>query len=233
MTEMNPKTFLENCETLMLDMDGTVLDLAFDNYVWKELVPAEYAKNSGMNEDQARAYLYEKYRNVQGKLDWYCIDHWREQLGLDPIEIHRRVTERIDYLPGARHFLETVSQRQIRLLLVTNSHCETLALKTEVTGVADFFDEVYTSHEIGHAKEDQPFWEALQRAESFDPSSTLFIDDNPTVLRSAHRFGLEMLLTVTRPDTSAPVRSANGFQGVEGVVDLLSGSVNAESSHFT
>lgn len=205
----------------MLDMDGTVLDLAFDNYVWLTLVPAQYARQSDISDEEARAYLYSRYRTLQGKLDWYCIDHWRDQLGLDPIAIHRRATDRINYLPGARRFLETMSKREVRLLLVTNSHRETLALKTEVTGVTDFFDEVYTSHDIGHAKEDQPFWEALQRAESFDPSSTLFIDDNPAVLRSARRFGVEMLLTVTRPDTSAPLRDGNEFTGVRGVADLL------------
>ncbi|MFQ5548422.1 MAG: GMP/IMP nucleotidase [Woeseia sp.] len=219
--KIDPRQALRNCDTLMLDMDGTVLDLAFDNYVWQELVPAQYARQSDISDEEARAYLYSRYRTLQGKLDWYCIDHWRDQLGLDPIAIHRRATDRINYLPGARRFLETMSKREVRLLLVTNSHRETLALKTEVTGVTDFFDEVYTSHDIGHAKEDQPFWEALQRAESFDPSSTLFIDDNPAVLRSARRFGVEMLLTVTRPDTSAPLRDGNEFTGVRGVVDLL------------
>ena len=35
----DPQTALANCNTLMLDMDGTVLDLAFDNYLFSlELV---------------------------------------------------------------------------------------------------------------------------------------------------------------------------------------------------
>jgi len=33
----DPQTALERCETLMLDMDGTILDLAFDNYIWLNL----------------------------------------------------------------------------------------------------------------------------------------------------------------------------------------------------
>ncbi len=218
---MNPKSLLENCDTLMLDMDGTVLDLAFDNYVWLELMPQKYAEHSGISHDEAKQFLYNLARSVQGKLDWYCIDHWCEKTGLDILAIHRDVNERIAYLPGAQRFLEAVSKRNIRLLLVTNSHRGTLALKTEVTGVADYFDEIYTSHDVGHAKQDQPFWQSVQDAESFDPSRTLFIDDNVTVLRSAHQFGVEMLLTVTRPDTSAPLRSKSEFAGVEGVVDLL------------
>jgi putative hydrolase of the HAD superfamily len=219
--KMNPKTLLENCDTLMLDMDGTVLDLAFDNYVWQELMPGKYAEQEGISEDNARAFLYSKYRSLKGKLDWYCIDHWRQQLGLDVIAIHREVNERIGFLPGARQFLETVSRWEIRLLLVTNSHRDTLALKTEVTGVAEYFDEIYTSHDVGHAKEDQPFWRALQDAELFDPERTLFIDDNISVLRSAQQFGIQKLLTVTRPDTSAPVRNESEFAGVSGVADLL------------
>ncbi len=218
---MNPKSLLENCDTLMLDMDGTVLDLAFDNYVWQELVPQKYAERSGISNDDARDYLYSKYRSVQGKLDWYCVDHWCEKLGLDIIEIHRSVDDRIGYLPGARRFLETVSKQDIRLLLVTNAHRETLAIKTEATGVADYFDKIYTSHDVGHAKEDQPFWQALQDAESFDPGRTLFVDDNISVLRSAHQFGVEMLLTVTRPDTTAPVKDDGEFAGIEGLIDLL------------
>ena len=221
MQKMNPKSLLENCDTLMLDMDGTVLDLAFDNYVWLELMPQKYAEQTGISHDEAREFLYSQARSVQGKLDWYCVDHWGEKLGLDIMEIHRSVDDRIGYLPGARKFLETVSERNIRLLLVTNSHRDTLAIKSEVTGVADFFDHIYTSHDIGHAKEHQPFWQALQDAESFDPGRTLFIDDNISVLRSAQQFGVEMLLTVTRPDTSAPRRAKSDFTGVEGVVDLL------------
>lgn len=221
MAKINPKSLLENCDTLMLDMDGTVLDLAFDNYVWQELVPQKFAERSGISNDDARDHLHSISRSVRGKLDWYCVDRWGEKLGLDIMEIHRSVDDRIAYLPGARRFLETVSKQDIRLLLVTNSHRDTLAIKAEVTGVADFFDHIYVSHDVGYVKEDQPFWQALQDAESFDPSRTLFVDDNISVLRSARQFGVEMLLTITRPDTSAPAKGDSEFAGVAGVIDLL------------
>ena len=107
------------------------------------------------------------------------------------------------------------------LLLFCVAHCDTLAIKTEVTGIAEFFDQIYISHDVGHAKEDQPFWQALQHAESFDPGRTLFVDDNISVLRSARQFGVEMLLTVTRPDTTAPVKDDSEFAGIEGLIDLL------------
>lgn len=228
-----PQEALAACDTLMLDMDGTVLDLAFDNFVWKELIPGEYARLRGISYDAARAELFGQYRSMQGKLDWYCLDHWSERLGLDVLSIHRTVNHRIGFLPGAQQFLEAVSRKDLRLLLVTNSHPDTLALKAEVTGVTRYFDAIYSAHEVGHAKEDQSFWHALRAAEGFDPRSTLFVDDTAAVLQSAATYGIDMLVRITRPDSTrasrddladvsgGSSRSLPGFPGVESVAELL------------
>jgi putative hydrolase of the HAD superfamily len=205
----------------MLDMDGTLLDLAFDNYMWKELIPAEYARRHGLAPAVARQKLFARYRRLLGKLDWYCLDHWSEALGIDVLALHRRMHARIGWLPGAREFLEAMAGYDLRLLLVSNSHPDTLAVKTEVTGIAGYFHGVYLSHELGHAKEEQPFWEALRTRELFDPARTVFVDDNLTVLKSAQRFGLRNLLAVTRPDTTGPAQKHGNFTGIEGVSALL------------
>lgn len=206
----------------MLDMDGTLLDLAYDNYMWLEHIPAEYARQNSILEAEARELLSAKTRSLEGKLQWYCLDHWSEEFDLDIKKLHRNENDRIRYLPGARDFLNLASQHEVRLLLVTNSHLDTLAIKSEVTGITKFFDAVYTSHEIGHAKEDQPFWRAIQKAENFDPEATLFIDDNPSVLESARTFGIRMLLNVTRPDSRRPARENRNFPTIESVASLIS-----------
>jgi len=219
--KINPKTALQNCDTLMLDMDGTVLDLAFDNYVWKELVPEEYAQQAGISKDDAREFLFSTYRSMEGQLDWYCLDHWSELLDLDIIELHRREQRKIGYLDGARDFLQTVADDGVRVLMVTNSHQGTLDIKSEVTGIDQFFDHLYTAHDLGYAKEDQSFWHALQEVESFDPETTLFVDDTLRVLESARKFGIKSLLSVTCPDSRRPAKSAEDFAGVERVADMI------------
>jgi len=218
---MSPTTAFKNCDTLMLDMDGTLLDLGYDNYMWLNFIPAAYARSQGIDESSARNFLYEKFRSLAGKLDWYCLDHWSELLDLDIAALHREENDRIGYLPGARQFLEAISAQELRVLMVTNSHRETLAIKSEVTGVAAFFDEIYTSHDIGYPKEEQPFWHAMAELEGFDPATTLFVDDNLAVLKSAHSFGLGMLLHVLKPVKHEPVREAQEFSGIEGVSSLL------------
>lgn len=217
----DPGNLLARCDTLMLDMDGTVLDLAFDNFMWLEHVPARYAARNDLQPDEARQRLYAEFREMQGRLEWYCLDHWSEFLGLDIAGLHRENSHRIGYLPGAESFLAQVREHGVRLLLVTNSHAETLAIKDEATGVTRHFDGVYSSHSFGFPKEHGRFWEALQQAEGFDPETTLFIDDTSPVLKSAAAYGIGMLLEVTRPDTSQPEREAGEFSGIKDLRSLV------------
>lgn len=214
-------TLLEQCDTLMLDMDGTLLDLAFDNFIWLSRVPEAYAEAHGLGSEEARERLYRWFHELRGSLDWYCLDHWSDRLELDVAALHREHRSRIGYLPGARDFLKAVHEHEVRVLLVTNSHRTTLEIKAEVTGVDDYFDHIYTSHDLGHPKEDQAFWEAMREEEGFDPEHTMFVDDTLPVLHSADTYGVRHLRHVTRPDTSAPQRDRDRYPVIESVLELL------------
>lgn len=37
----------QDVDTVLLDMDGTLLDLAFDNYFWQKLVPETWGAKTG------------------------------------------------------------------------------------------------------------------------------------------------------------------------------------------
>lgn len=217
----DPKVALERCETLMLDMDGTILDLAFDNFMWLTHVPERFADMHGVEPQLAREQLHAKFREMYGRLEWYCLDHWSELLGLDIAGLHREQNHRIGYLPGAEDFLMNVRERNIRVLMVTNSHLDTLDIKDEVTGVSAHFDAIYSSHSFGVPKERQEFWQALEEREGFDPATTLFVDDTVRVLDSAHEYGVSMLLEITHPDTSRPQRDDSTHAGISGLRDLI------------
>lgn len=212
---------LERCETLMLDMDGTILDLAYDNFMWLTRVPEAYAERHGLRDEEARETLFTWFRQMRGTLDWYCMDQWSERLELDVIALHHEHRDRIDYLPGARDFLARIAQADIRLLLVTNSHRATLDLKADVTGLDRYFDHLYTAHDVGFAKEEPEFWAAIQEEEGFNPATTLFVDDTLPVLASADSFGIRHVRQVTRPDTSRSPADSGEFGTIEAVRDLL------------
>ena len=204
----------------MLDMDGTILDLAYDNYMWLTHVPSLWAEQNDMSLEEAQNYLLKKFGAAQGDLRWYCLDHWSEHLGLDVHQLHRDNHHMIDFLPGARAFLERMREAEVRLLLVTNSHRYTLDLKHEVTGLVEYFDGVHTSHDYGYAKEQQNFWHALQEETGFDPETTMFVDDSHPVLKSAATYGVQHTVAITRPDTSMPEKDSDEFVSVEGISEL-------------
>jgi len=208
-------------DTVLLDMDGTLLDLRFDNFFWQELIPARYADLHGMPHAEAVAVLEPRFAAARGRLEWYCIDHWSRELGLDIAALKREAEDHIDFLPDVPEFLAAVRQLQKRVVLVTNAHQQTLAIKLQRTRLDQYLDAIYSSHDLGLPKEDRLFWERLRGLEPFDPARTLLVDDSLPVLRSAHDYGLARVIAILRPDSSRPPAVAGEFHGVHSVTELL------------
>ncbi|MCK4586177.1 MAG: haloacid dehalogenase, partial [Gammaproteobacteria bacterium] len=53
-------------KTVLLDMDGTLLDLHFDNHFWLEHMPRRFAEAKGVALEDARAELLSRYKEVEG-----------------------------------------------------------------------------------------------------------------------------------------------------------------------
>ena len=208
-------------DTVLLDMDGTLLDLRFDNYFWRELVPARYARLHGIDHAAAVRVLEPRFAAVRGTLEWYCLDYWSRQLGLDVGALKREVEDHIDFLPDVPEFLVAVRDLGKRSVLVTNAHLAALEVKLSRTGLASYVDAVHSSHELGLPKEDREFWARLRRREAFDPARTLLVDDSLPVLQSAHAYGIARVVAVLKPDSTLPARVCDGFHGVESVAELL------------
>jgi 5'-nucleotidase len=207
-------------DTVMLDMDGTLLDLQFDTWFWLTLVPEHYAALHGISVDEAKIRLRPKFMDIAHTLQWYCIDYWTRELGLEIAALKRTVQNRVGYLPGAEAFLQRLSSSGKRVVLVTNSHPETLAIKDERVALTRYFHATYSTHSFGVPKEHADFWPLLKQREKFDPKRALFVDDSVPVLESARRFGIAHIRAVRQPDSGAPPQNTRDFIGIEGVADL-------------
>ena len=210
-------------DTVLLDMDGTLLDLHFDNHFWLEHVPRRYAEARNLELAEATEQLHARYRDIQGTLEWYCVDHWTRELGLDIALLKEEVDHLIAVHPHVTEFLDRVAALGKRRVLVTNAHQKSLQLKMRKTRLGDRLDQVICAHDLQAPKEDQVFWDRLRAAEPFDPARTLFIDDSLAVLRSARRYGIANLLAVRAPDTRQQPRDVGEFDAIDGFRDLLPG----------
>jgi len=98
----------EAIDTVLLDMDGTLLDLHFDNHFWLEHLPQRYAEHHGISRAQADAELLPLFREHAGQLNWYCTDFWSRELNLSIRELKREVAHLIALRPDADSFLAAV-----------------------------------------------------------------------------------------------------------------------------
>lgn len=208
-------------DTVLLDMDGTLLDLRFDNFFWQELIPARYAALKGLPHEEAVAVLEPRFAAARGTLEWYCLDHWSRELGLDVAALKREAEDHIDFLPDVPDFLVAVRELRKRVVLVTNAHRGSLAVKLARTGLERYVDAIHSSHDLGFPKEHSAFWGRLRAIEPFEPARTLLVDDSLAVLRAAHAYGIGRVVAILRPDSSRPPNAVADFHGVEGVADLL------------
>jgi HAD superfamily hydrolase (TIGR01509 family) len=208
-------------DTVMLDMDGTLLDLRFDNWFWQELIPRRFAAANGLSETQTQRLLAPKFTEVRGTLQWYCIEYWSRELGLDIGGIKREALAQVRFLPGAEEFLLRLKHSGKRRVLVTNAHPQTLGLKNERLALTRHFDACYSTHPFTCPKEDPAFWPRLAAEERFQPQRTLFVDDSLAVLNAARDFGIGWLRAVRRPDSEQPPQHTGDFAAVDRVADLM------------
>jgi len=207
--------------TVFLDMDGTLLDLNFDNHFWQQHVPLRYAQYHGLDIEASKKELFPRFGAVEGTMEWYCVDYWSQELGLDIAELKREVEHLIAIHPHVIEFLDAVRSAKKRVVLVTNAHAKSLNLKMERTQLGGHFDKIICSHDFGMPKEHSEFWQALQASETFEAKHTLLVDDSLPVLRSAQSYGIAHLLAIHKPDTQLPAKDVGEFSAIHSFDDIM------------
>ncbi len=189
-------------DTVMLDMDGTLLDLHFDNFFWLDHLPQRYAEIHQVDLAEANATLKNHIQQYEGTLQWYCLEFWSKALDVDIPSLKEEVKHKIQVRPHVGEFLTRLRALGKKVLLVTNAHPQSLSLKMEVTRIDSLLDVIISSHQFNEPKESQKFWQQLQAFEHFDPERTLFIDDTVRILDSAKTFGIKYLIGIHQPDSN-------------------------------
>ena len=201
----------KSIDTVLLDMDGTLLDLHYDSHFWLDYLPSVWSRENKLGLAESKAKFGPIFEQHAGTLNWYCVDFWSEELGLDIMRYKKELSHKIAYRPTAQAFLSKCGQQSSDVRLVTNAHRKVLELKNEMTGIYKYFHQTICSHELSMPKEDPKFWQALNAKQAFDPLRTLFIDDNESVLESASSYGIKHLYSIAEPDSQRPRRLKSKF----------------------
>ncbi|CAK8714458.1 MAG: putative hydrolase of the HAD superfamily [Candidatus Electronema aureum] len=211
-------------DTVMLDMDGTLLDKHFDDYFWEVYLPEHYSLVHDISVEEAAIELMERYRQAENSLQWSDIEHWSRELNLDIPELKMRIDHLIDVHPHVPEFLAFCRKLGKKLYLVTNAHPRTLAIKLDKADIGAYFDRLICADEVGFAKEEPQFWHQLQELLQFDPARSLLADDTQKVLRTAEKHGIGCLIHIARPSSRRPVSYSAHYPSIDSFNELIAES---------
>ena len=220
-TKIFPNFSWDDIDTVMLDMDGTLLDKHFDDYFWEVYVPEHYSLLHDISVKEAKEELLSRYREVENSLEWTDLEYWSHELGLDIPELKMRINHLIGVHPYVVEFLEYCLAARKKLYLITNAHSRTLSIKLEKTSIGPWFDRVICAEEVGLAKENPEFWYRLEEMLGYDPKRTLLADNTEKVLRSADKYGMGYLIYVARSSSRQAVRYSETYPAIDYFKELM------------
>jgi len=212
---------LKEIKYVLLDMDGTLLDLYFDDYFWGHLVPEKYAEKHNMTFGAAKDFLYRKYKSQERTLNWCDIDFWSKELHLDIPALKEQIRHLIEVHPHVIDFLKMLKRHRKKVFLVTNAHFKTVNIKFKKTQIGKYFDSVLCSFDVGHPKEFIQFWQKAEKLLKFDKDKALFIDDTEDVLITAREFGIRYLLFKARANSKSEPKKTKEFPVIHDFSELM------------
>lgn len=222
-------------QIIMFDMDGTLLDLAFDDLIWNQQLAIRHAENHQCSIEQSQASLNQFYQQHKHTIAWYSSDYWTATVGVDVLQLQYDFKQYIAPRPGCFELLQQLKQLGYRCWLLTNADQAGLKLKLDQIELSPFFEVILSSEQFGYSKEHPLFWQKLQALHPFSPHQAVFIDDTAPVLEAAQQFGIEHLISIIQPSSTQAAREANqlDYPAIQDLTELLDylNTINIKVAH--
>lgn len=198
-------------------MDGTLLDLEFDDHFFQQFMPVR------LNGTEVESHFHTVMESTRGTIAWYCTDTWAQHLGFSLIDEMQRFRHQVRWRPGALDFLRLARRAGKRLIIATNAHPDVFRMKAEVLDLERHVDVVVSSHDYAEPKEAAKFWSSLVQAHSLDLDRCAFFDDSEPVLASARRNAVGCVVGVDKPNSAKPARMHQGHLQIRDFADVIPG----------
>lgn len=212
----------QQIDTVLLDLDGTLLDLNFDMYFWLQYLPMEYAKKNNISYKQAQDKIFPILNKQKGKLEWYCLNYWQKTLNIDIIKLKQNISHLIKILPNVEDFLKQLkNSNNKKIILVTNSHRKGLEIKFAKNNLQNYFDAIISSHDYGFPKQHQSFWIEFSKQIKFNKDNSILFDDSKDVIESAKTFGIKNIIAMSKPNSKQKVKKISGFINIANFSEIL------------
>jgi HAD superfamily hydrolase (TIGR01509 family) len=113
--------------------------------------------------------------------------------------------------------LRKLKKHKIKICLLTNCPREMLDIKITQTKLWGYFDKIISSEDCGYIKESDEFWDYLNKNIKYNIRTTVFIDDNQSVLKYSKKNGIQNIYCVDFPDSKKDRQTINDYQSIENI----------------
>lgn len=168
-------------KVISFDLDGTISDKTFSEFVWTEGIPIEFSKRHGIPFEKAKAFILKAYEEIGDRnLLWYDIKYWlkRFDLEIDPDELLKRYEDTIRFLPHAEEVLSELNKK-FRLILTSNAARIFVEKQAEVLKLERYFEKILSAtSDYGMVKTER-FFLRLTEDLSIPKEEIIHIGDHP------------------------------------------------------
>ncbi len=208
----------QQIETILLDMDGTLLDMSFDIYFWQDYLVKQYAKKHNINTQKAGYKIYQAF--ITKSSNCQSIQYWSEILDIDIAGLIEQVADLIIIHPFVEQFLQEAQMQKKNIILISDAPKEAVELKMRLSKLARYFDKIISACDYNSQKYEQKFWHSLENNITFNKNKTVFFDDRLDVLKIAKEYGVKTI-GISQPSIKLPLVDFSGFDAIKNFSKVL------------
>ena len=166
---------------ISFDMDGTLVDPVFTDWVWGHGIPTLYAQKTGLPFETAKVIVESEYRKVgDAAIEWYDIKYWFRFFRLEESwhALMERYIDKINVYSDVDHLLERLNDR-FQLVLTSNAGREFIKVEMEATGLGRYFGRIFSAtSDFGEVKKTTAFYSRICQILEAVPDEIVHVGDH-------------------------------------------------------
>jgi HAD superfamily hydrolase (TIGR01549 family) len=166
---------------ISFDMDGTLIDSTFTDWVWGHGLPALYAGKTGLPFDKAKEVVEREYKKVgEGAIEWYDIKYWFRffELGDGWKPLLEQYGDKVRVYPDVLSVLESLQNRAV-LILTSNAGREFIDVELGATGLRKYFHQIFSvTSDFNKVKKTADVYHRICRILEVDPQEIIHVGDH-------------------------------------------------------
>ena len=166
---------------ISFDMDGTLVDPEYTDWVWLHGIPTLYAEKGGLSFEEAKHFVVEEYLKVgEGGIEWYDIKYWFKFFKLEQNwkDLMERYVDKIDIYTDINPLLDRLRGR-FPLVLTSNAGREFIDVEMEATGLRKYFDRIFSAtSDFGEVKKTMGFYQRICQILGARPQEIVHVGDH-------------------------------------------------------